>query len=144
MAATVIVVDDDPTMRDLLSALLSEAGLQTIACSDSLSALHAIRTQRPALAIIDLAMPVMDGRELIEHVRQEPGKPLPVIALSGAAYTPPDDSLQVDAYLTRPLDLEELLEQVTYLTCSSDEPDNQHDDAEPAPAFRASPERRLP
>jgi CheY-like chemotaxis protein len=122
MSATVLIADDDPDMLDLLSTLLAEEGFQTVAVSDSVTALHIIHTRRPTLAIIDLALPVMDGRELIERLRQEPGPPLPVIAMTTAPF--PDlseEPLEVDAYLTKPFDLEELLEHVTYLASQQQE-----------------------
>lgn len=122
MPATVLIADDDPDILDLIAALLAQEGFQTVAFSDGLAALHAIRTQRPALAIIDLAMPVLDGRELIERLRKEPGEPLPVIAMSASISAPPPDQLQADAYLAKPFDLEELLEHVKYLANRSSEP----------------------
>ncbi len=115
MAAKILIVDDDPDVLDLISALLDEEGFQTITCSDGLAALHTIATDCPTLAIIDLAMPIMTGYELIERLRQMPDQPLPVIAISSAMYAPPPDLLQVDAYLAKPFDLEELLAHVTYL-----------------------------
>lgn len=122
MPATVLIADDDPDILDLITALLDQEGFQTVTFSDGLAALHTIRTQRPALAIIDLAMPVLDGRELIERLRKEPGEPLPVIAMSASLNEPPPDLLQADAYLAKPFDLEELLEHVKYLANRRIEP----------------------
>ena len=115
MPATVLIVANDPDMRDLISALLTEEGFQIVAVSDGVAALHIIRTRRPALAIIDLTMPVMDGRELIERLRQEPEPPLPIIAMSAALSSDSNDHIEADACLSKPFDLEELLEHVTYL-----------------------------
>jgi|SRR6185437_1990840 len=115
MAAMVLIVDNDPDVLELISALLDEEGFQSVTCSDGLAALQAVTTHRPALAIIDLALPIMSGYELIERLRQTPGQPLPVIAMSSAMYAPHPDLLQVDAYLAKPFDLEELLAHVTYL-----------------------------
>lgn len=128
MTKTVLIADDDPDILDLIGALLAEEGFQTLAFTDGLAALHAIRTERPALAIIDLAMPVMDGWELIQRLRDEPGERLPIIAMSASMYAPPEDQLQVDAYLSKPFDLEELVEHVRHLACSNDEPGRQHFD----------------
>ncbi len=123
MTATVLVADDDPDILDLITALLAEEGFQTVACSDGLEALHYVRAQRPALVIVDLAMPVMDGRELIKRLRKEPGPPLPIIAMSAAMYAPPNEELRVDAYLAKPFDLEELLEYVHFLSSQQSAPD---------------------
>lgn len=117
MTATILIADDDPDILELINALLTEEGFHTVGFNDGLAALHYIRAQRPAVAIIDMAMPVMDGRELIERVRQEPGPPLPIIAMSAAFHPSSIQPLEVDAYLTKPFDLEELLEQVHYFSC---------------------------
>ncbi len=122
MTATILIVDDDPDILDLISALLGEEGFQTAGYSDGLAALQAIRTQRPALAIIDLALPIMDGQELIKRLRQEPGEPVPVIAMSAAIYAPHPDQLQVDAYIAKPFDLEELLAHVNALVYRASKP----------------------
>ena len=103
MTATILIVDDDPDILDLISALLGEEGFQTATYSDGLAALQAVRAQRPALAIIDLSLPIMDGQELIERLRQEPGEPVPVIAMSAAIYAPHPDQLQVEPILPSPL-----------------------------------------
>jgi DNA-binding response OmpR family regulator len=125
MPGPVLIADDDPDILELLTALLTEEGFQTVVCGDGLAALHLIRTRRPALAIIDLGMPLMNGYELIERLRAEPGEPFPVIAMSAAMYEPSLDQLQVDAYLAKPFDLEELLEHVKYLTSHQSAPDLQ-------------------
>jgi DNA-binding response OmpR family regulator len=132
MTATVLIVDDDPDILDLLSALLTEEGFQTVAVSDGLTALRLISTNRPALAIIDLAMPIMDGQELIERLRKEPGEPLPIIAMSAALYAPPPDLPHVDAYLAKPFDLEELMEHVHYLAHCAEAPEAQRFEAQPS------------
>lgn len=134
MTATILIADDDPDILELITALLTEEGFHTVGFNDGLAALHHIRAKRPAVAIIDLAMPVMDGRELIERLRQEPGPPLPVIAMSAAFHSSSLQPLEVEAYLTKPFDLEELLEQVNYFSChqsalissSSDKSEDAH------------------
>jgi CheY-like chemotaxis protein len=122
MPATILIADDDPDILELITALLTEEGFQTVGFNDGLAALHHIRAQRPAVAIIDMAMPVMDGRELIERLRQEPGPQLPVIAMSAAFHPSSIQPLEVEAYLTKPFDLEELLEQVNYFSCHQNTP----------------------
>src|SRR5215472_12133083 len=120
MQATVLIADDDPDILDLISALLTQEGFQTVLCSNGLVALQRIQAQRPALAIVDLFMPVMSGRELIQHVRDAPGSHLPILLMSASSSLPPSDLLQADAYLAEPFDLEELLEYVTLFTSQSD------------------------
>ena len=131
MAAMILIVDDDPDVLELISALLDEEGYQTITCSDGLAALQAISAHRPTLAIIDLAMPIMTGYELIERLREAPGQPLPIIAISSAMYAPAPDQLQANAYLAKPFDLEELLAHVTYLAQQQYQPAAQSIEEEP-------------
>ncbi len=116
MTATILIADDDPDILELITALLTEEGFHTVGFNDGLAALQHIRAQRPAVAIIDMAMPVMDGRELIERLRQEPGPPVPVIAMSAAFHPSSIQPIEVDAYLTKPFDLEELLGHVQYFS----------------------------
>jgi DNA-binding response OmpR family regulator len=120
MTATVLLADDDPDILELLSALLTEEGFHVVAFSDGLAALHHIRAQHPDVAIIDLAMPVMDGRELIKRLRSEPGPSVPVIAMSASLYPSTAEILDADAYLTKPFDLEELLAEVQHFTRQSE------------------------
>lgn len=122
MTATILIADDDPDILELITALLTEEGFHVVGFTDGLAALHHIRAQRPAVAIIDMAMPVMDGRELIERLRQEPGPPLPIIAMSAAFHPSSIQPLEVEAYLTKPFDLEELLEHVQYFSCHQSAP----------------------
>ncbi len=131
MAAIVLIVDDDPDVLELISALLNEEGFQTVTCRDGLAALQAFTTRRPALAIIDLAMPIMTGYELIERLRTAPGQPLPIIAISSAMYAPAPDRLQVDDYLAKPFDLEELLAHVIYLAQRQYEPETPGSEEQP-------------
>lgn len=71
-AATVIVLaDDDPVMRELASAKLSEAGYSVRAACDGREALGIVKKEKVALVISDLDMPVMDGFELTEAIRKD-------------------------------------------------------------------------
>lgn len=66
-----LVVEDSPTMRQLLVfALRRIPGLQTREAVDGVDALRQLETERPALILTDINMPVMDGLKLIETLRQ--------------------------------------------------------------------------
>ena len=64
-----MIVDDEPGVRALLRDTLSIAGFETIEASDGMSALTLLRTNKPALMVIDVNMPLMDGFELVERLR---------------------------------------------------------------------------
>ena len=64
-----MIIDDEPGVRALLRDTLSIAGFETIEASDGMSALTLLRTNKPALMVIDVNMPLMDGFELVERLR---------------------------------------------------------------------------
>src|SRR5688572_15619056 len=73
MNRVVLVVDDDPAVRDLLKDLLfGESGLEVALAEDGRSALDQMREVRPGLVLLDLKMPRVDGIEFCRHVRADP------------------------------------------------------------------------
>ena len=81
-----LVVEDEPTIRQLFSTLLSTAGYSVAQAQDGFAALKEIRRQRPALILSDLNMPRMTGFELLSVVRRR-FPAMHVIAMSGAFST---------------------------------------------------------
>ena len=72
MSATVVVADDDPDIRTLVSLSVVKAGLTMVAsAADGAQALAAIREHRPDLAILDVSMPEMTGLEICRAVRED-------------------------------------------------------------------------
>ncbi len=78
-----LVVEDEPTIRQLFSMLLSAAGYSVAQADDGFAALEEIRRQRPALILSDLNMPRMTGFELLSVIRRR-FPDMHVIAMSGA------------------------------------------------------------
>ena len=70
--ATVLVVDDNATHRDLVVTLLKYAGHAALEAGDGRDALRQVRQARPAMVICDLLMPNMDGYEFVRQLRAEP------------------------------------------------------------------------
>ena len=114
MAAKILVVDDDESIRELLRLHLSGAGYEVTVAADAISAGYLILRSRPDLIITDVAMPHMDGFELVSALRADGALPrMPVIFLTSdtdgetrARELGPGD------YLTKPVRLEELLSAV--------------------------------
>ena len=82
-ASCVLLVDDDPSIRDLLSRQLEKAGFQAIHAEDGIDALVKLRDTLPKVIISDLQMPRMSGFEFIGVVRRR-FPTIPVVALSGS------------------------------------------------------------
>jgi len=79
----VLVVDDEPEVRSVLTEILAAAGYDVIVACDGEEALEAVRTHFPGLMITDLVMPRKEGLETIREARQlAPG--MKIIAISGA------------------------------------------------------------
>ena len=70
--ATILIVDDNPANRRLLVSLLEPHQHRLLEVSDGSAALQVARDDRPDLIVADVLMPVMDGHELLRHLREEP------------------------------------------------------------------------
>ncbi|MFK0300331.1 response regulator [Brevundimonas sp. NPDC090276] len=113
MQRTVLVVDDDPHIRDLLTFALGKAGLATREAGDGEAALASIAAQTPDLVILDINMPRMDGIEVCRRIRAQ-GQ-LPVLFLSSR-----DDEIDrilgielgADDYVVKPFSPREVVARV--------------------------------
>ena len=119
-AGNVLIVEDDPDTREMLSELLSSEGFHAIAAEDGLEGLHVLRTVRhrapdtPCLVLLDLKMPRFSGNEFR---RAQLGDPIvasvPVAVISGAVDADERaQALGAVATLTKPIDFDVLLDVV--------------------------------
>lgn len=108
MGKKILVVEDSPTMRQLVSfALRSLPELKLVEAVDGLDGLKKIQGDHFDLAIIDINMPLMDGLKLISILRQDPKNqaiPIVIISTEGGAETKKRaEALGVEAYITKPI-----------------------------------------
>lgn len=111
---TVVVVDDQRDARDLLAELFEQCGARVIRCASAHEAQRAVATADVRLLVADIAMPEVDGYELIRSVRRTHDR-LPAIAVS--AYARPQDRQQAQAagfngYCAKPIDASVVLDTV--------------------------------
>src|ERR1051326_3547063 len=86
VAKSVLIVDDDPNVVDLLVNILTMLGLETRTAPNGRDALIAVAKTAPDAVILDLMMPVMDGFSMLSQLRkEETGQKMPVIVLSALA-----------------------------------------------------------
>ena len=83
----VFIVDDDPTVRDLLSEVLSQAGYRAISFVDGASFIIAARERIPACVILDIYMPGRSGLEILKDI-DAPNYPAPIFVASGRGDIP--------------------------------------------------------
>ena len=112
--AKILVVDDEPSIRELLSASLTFAGFDVRVAADGREAVSQVSFTHPDLVVLDVMLPDMDGFEVLGKLREhEPG--LPVLFL-----TAKDDvrdkihglSVGGDDYVTKPFSLEEVVARI--------------------------------
>ena len=109
--ATILVVDDEPLILQVLVTVLGDEGYATVPAADGAAALEAMARAVPDLVLMDVMMPALDGREVVHRMRAQPRTAaIPVILMSAVA-TPaslPDGV----TYLPKPFDLDHLLRAV--------------------------------
>ncbi len=110
----ILLADDDPSIADTLAPFLERAGFHVLTVSDGAAALDKIRSRRPALVILDVLMPRMDGREALRRIRRE-NLWLPAILLTQVGESS-ERALALeegaDDYLNKPFDPHELLARI--------------------------------
>jgi DNA-binding response OmpR family regulator len=111
--ATVLVVDDEPIVRDVVVRYLRREGYETLEAGDGLDAQELLRRHEPSLVVLDLMLPGMDGLALCQWIRSR--SELPVIMLTARAEEADRIvglELGADDYLTKPFSPRELAARV--------------------------------
>jgi two-component system KDP operon response regulator KdpE len=113
VSSVILIVDDDPAIRDSLSKELRAAGYATTTAADGVEGMSAFQSHVPDLILTDLAMPRSDGFELIAGIRATSRVPIIVLSVRGAD---PDKvralDLGADDFVTKPFSMAELLARV--------------------------------
>jgi DNA-binding response OmpR family regulator len=111
--ATILVVDDEDNIRQLLRKTLEEAGYKVVTASNGQEALDNISSGDVSLVLLDIIMPVMDGFQALEFIREKSN--IPVIMVSGLGDVNPLNtslSLGADDYIKKPFHSRELLARI--------------------------------
>jgi CheY-like chemotaxis protein len=119
MRCSVLVVDDDPLILDLLSAVLGRDEFEVSTAAGGAEAIAAAGRSRPDLVVCDVMMPVVDGFEVCRRLRAAPETAdLPVVLLTGRQ-RPEDrqagEAAGCDVYLTKPFRPLELIDAIREL-----------------------------
>jgi CheY-like chemotaxis protein len=109
----VLVVDDDRDIREVVVGVLEQAGYACRSAANGRDALVQIAAARPALVLLDMQMPVMNGWDCAREIRAIYGRALPIIASTAVRQpTARREPVEIDAVLGKPYPLEDLLARV--------------------------------
>lgn len=113
MAKSILVVDDDQSLRELLRLHLSSAGYEVSTASDGIEAGYSVLRSPPDLILTDVNMPHMDGYEFVSALKSDPAlASIPVIFLTSLDEFERGRELGAVGYLTKPIRADKLLQVV--------------------------------
>ena len=123
MAVSVLIVEDDPNIRELLEIYLKKAEYTVETAVDGGQGLTKFRAMRPNLVLLDVMMPVMDGWAVCKAIRAEGNTPIIMLTAKGEV----DDKVNglkagADDYITKPFEMKELLARIEAVLRRSDIP----------------------
>ena len=117
--APILLVEDNEINCEMLSRRLTRAGLSVITAADGVQALQLMASAQPALVLMDMNLPVMDGWSACRAARQNPAlNDIPIIALTAHAMETDRQSALAagcDDYATKPIDFPDLLSKIRRL-----------------------------
>ncbi|WP_238845557.1 PAS domain S-box protein [Nostoc edaphicum] len=110
---TILVVDDDANIRELLRQQLENEGYNVREGKDGMDAIHQIKTARPDLILLDVMMPQINGFDVAAVLKNDPQTAdIPIIILSIIENKERGYHIGIDRYLTKPIDTEKLLSEI--------------------------------
>jgi two-component system response regulator PrrA len=116
VATTILIADDDEDVLTLVQRALSESGYEVLLARDGASALATARERKPALALIDIAMPELDGYEVTAALKNDPATKETVVILftarSEASDVEKGYEAGADDYIMKPFTLKTLQSRV--------------------------------
>lgn len=115
----ILLVEDNDMNRDMLSRRLSRRGYAVLTAVDGQAAIEAARQEQPALVLMDMSLPVLDGWEATRRIKADPRTAaIPVVALTAHAMAEDRErafAAGCDDFDTKPVDLERLCAKIAAL-----------------------------
>ncbi len=116
----ILVIEDDRDVATLLTLRLERKGFEVVVASDGETGLEKVRSEMPGLVILDLMLPGLQGEEVCKSIREDEDEKiaaLPILVLTGKSSDADRIICRVigaNSYLTKPYDVDQLLEEITY------------------------------
>jgi CheY-like chemotaxis protein len=109
----VLVIDDDPQVRSWIRDVLEMEGLAVASAATGARALELAKRQAPALAIVDVTLPIMDGTAVSEALRTQLGQDFPIVLISADAGVQEKAArVRATACLQKPFTIEQLIDAI--------------------------------
>ena len=114
-----LIVDDELAIIEALQDILSVEGYDVATAFNGAEGLHRMAEAKPDLVLLDLMMPVMDGREMLRRMREDSGlRDIPVVVMSAGRIS--DEERRSSArFLAKPFELDVLLDTIAELLAPS-------------------------
>lgn len=111
---TILVVEDEQAITEMLTVVLEMEGYQVLAAQDGQAALAVLATRRPDLILSDVMMPVMDGRVMVRQVRQMRGcETIPILIMTAGLDPLEDIGHLITARVPKPMKLDALIQLIS-------------------------------
>ena len=120
---TVLAVEDEPDMLEIIRVNLEQAGFNVVPASDGVQAFNALESSKPDLVVLDLSMPNMSGFRFARLVRRDARwEKLPLIVVTAFAFEEVEDlaNEKIDGFITKPFDPADLVSKVKYVLSRSE------------------------
>lgn len=106
----ILIVEDDSDVRRLFAIGLNQRGFEVKLAANGADAVERIRSEKPDVVLLDWLMPLMDGRQMLDHLDSADGD-VPIIVISGEP-APSALDPRVQCWLTKPVTIEELVQEI--------------------------------
>src|ERR1051325_2523841 len=115
----ILVIEDDEYSRDALAHLLAAEGYEAQSASDGESGLEKAHEMRPDVVVLDLNLPGIDGKQVIQMLRNDgPLRGVPILVVTGGEDRAAQSAVELgaDGYLTKPVEFDDLIRAIDKLT----------------------------
>ncbi|NCB04247.1 MAG: response regulator transcription factor [Clostridia bacterium] len=113
MSKTILVIEDDGNIRELLRLYLEQEGYAVETAQDGLEGMRTFKRIHPDLVLLDLMMPLMDGTQVIREIRASSKTPVIMLTAKGETFDKVAGlELGADDYITKPFEMRELIARV--------------------------------
>jgi len=123
----VLIAEDEPNIVESLTFLVERAGFAVVSVKDGATALQSIQNLRPALVVLDVMLPTVNGFEVLQAVKGTPDlKDIPILVLTARGQEVDRqraESLGADAFITKPFSNRDVVQRVCELSGGAPEPE---------------------